>query len=648
MNPETPSAPLASAAVAGPDRRPLAMAVALALLTFAWLCLHFAPANMSPDSNGYVVQARLLATAGTTHLKPESPAQFVGIHWLETKDGVFHSRYPAGLPIIFAAAWKLGGLPAALLVNPLLATGTVLLIFLLARRMADNRSALLAAAVYATNATVQQHALDADAHIATAFFLTAGILALLRFAENLSPARGLLAGVLLGIVPTIRYPEAIAGLTVGIWLLWRIRPVTRLWPAVLGAALPVGALMAHNAGAYGAFWRTGYALTNEQTGFGWSYFSAHWLGYLQSLSGTGLGLFFAFGVAGLAGLVADQRHRATGVLLAGIAAPLVLLYMAYYFGGGDGSLRFLVPTFPLLAVAGAWMLTRATAASGVAGTAVWITVATLQLLPGGAAAAQRATRMETTLRAATEARRTLEKQAPAGSVVIVERQLGESLDATGRWRLAEENLVAAMGRPGAFGGPMGPGGRRGAGMGPAGRGGPRRAALAPDEPNPQQADKNRAQRARYDVLPPLERQAQVWEDIRAWSGGNPVYWYARSIDAVENALPEGADYETVAEIDAPVVAGPGGGGRGGPLAAGPGRGGPGAGANFPPDGGGPPFAPMGPGGPGRNLPAGRGGFGGLQGNAATQKLRLVKITFDKTNAASGATTARPPRFNNAR
>ncbi|MEY4941048.1 MAG: Dolichyl-phosphate-mannose-protein mannosyltransferase, partial [Verrucomicrobiota bacterium] len=523
------------------------MAGTLALLTLAWLGSHFAPANMSPDSNGYVVQARLLATAGTTHLKPESPAQFVGMHWLETKDGIFYSRYPAGLPILFAAAWKVGGLRAALLVNPILASGTVLLIFLLARRFADNRSALLAAAVYATNATVQQHALDADAHVATAFFLTAGILALLRFAENSSPARGLLAGVLLGIVPAIRYPEAIAGVTVGVWLLWRIRPLPRLWPALLGAALPVGALMAHNAAAYGAFWRTGYALTNEQTGFGWSYFSAHWLGYLQSLGGTGLGLFFAFGVAGLAGLVADPRQRAPGILLAGITAPLVLLYMAYYFGGGDGSLRFLVPTFPLLAVAGAWMLTRATAASGGAGNAIWIAVATLQLLPGGAAAAQRATRMETTLRAATRARHTLEKHAPDGCVVIVERQLGESLDATGRWRLAEENLVAALGRPGGFGGPLFPGARGGAGSGPGVRGGPRRAVMAPDEPNPQQADKNRAQRARYDGLPARERQARAWEDIRAWSAGRPVYWYARSIDAVENALPEGADYETVAE-----------------------------------------------------------------------------------------------------
>lgn len=623
---------------------PLASAVALALMMFAWLVVHLAPATMSPDSNGYVVQARLLATTGTTHLTTGSPAQFVGIHWLETKAGVFHSRYPAGLPILFAGAWKLGGLPAALLVNPLLASTTVFLVFLLARRFSGEGSALLAAAVFATNATVQQHAFDADAHVATAFFLTAGILALLRFAENLSPARGLLAGLLLGIVPTLRYPEAIAGIAIGAWLLWRVRPLWRVWPTLVGAAGPFGALLIHNAGAYGAFWRTGYALTNEQTGFGWSYFAAHWLGYLHSLGGAGLGVFFAFGAAGLAGLVAEARHRATGVLLAGITVPLVLLYMAYYFGTGDGNLRFLVPTFPLLAVAGAWLLSRA-ATAGDAGRAVWVTVAVLQLLPAGAASSQMAARMQATLRAAAQARTTLEKQAPAGSVVVVERQLGESLDATGQWRLVDESLVGGLGLRGGPTGAMAPGLRRtGVEAGPGRRIGQRPAGFDPDQPNPQQMDKNRAQRARYDGLAPRERQARAWADLRAWAGEKPVYWYARSLDAVENALPEDADYESVAEIDAPAMMGPGGAGRGGMAGRGPG--GPGGGRGpmmggaFPPNAGGmrPPGMNPPDGGPGMAFSNPPGGPGAQPGGfPQNQKLRLVKITFAKTAAAGTST-----------
>jgi 4-amino-4-deoxy-L-arabinose transferase-like glycosyltransferase len=274
--------------------------------------MHLAPAIMSPDANGYVVQGRLIAEEGRTSFSTTSPVQFVGMHWLETDDGVFHSRYPAGLPLIFAGAWKLGGFWALLFVNPLLASATVLLVFFLGRRLMSAPFAILAAAVVALVPVANQHALDADAHVAATFFLVAGVLALLRFEQTRAPGVGVLAGVLLGAIPSIRYPEAIIGVAIGAWLFWRVRPVWRAWPAVIGAALPIAALLLHNAAAYGAFWRTGYALTNEQTGFGLGYFSSHVLPYLQGLGGQGLALMFAFGVAGLAGLVADPRRRAEG------------------------------------------------------------------------------------------------------------------------------------------------------------------------------------------------------------------------------------------------------------------------------------------------------------------------------------------------
>jgi len=69
---------------------------------------------------------------------------------------------------------------------------------------------------------------------------------------------------------------------------------------------------------------------------------------------------FAFAAAGLAALVVDPLRRSDGVLLAGLAVPLVLLYMAYYFGagpgGGAGNHPVSISTFPFLAVAAAWLL----------------------------------------------------------------------------------------------------------------------------------------------------------------------------------------------------------------------------------------------------------------------------------------------------
>lgn len=609
---------------------------ALALAHFAWLLAHFAPAIMSPDANGYVVQARLIVEGGQTGFSPAAPVQYVGMHWLETRDGVFHSRYPAGLPLLMAAAWRIGGLPAALLVNPVLASATVLLVFFLARPFAGGPLALLAAAVVAAIPVTNQHALDADAHVAAAFFLVAGVLALRAFVARPAPGRGILAGVLLGIVPAIRYPEAVIGLAVAGWLAWRVRPAWRAWPAVAGAAIPLGVLGAHNAAAYGAFWKTGYALTNEQTGFGLEYFLRHAIPYLQALSAQGPLLFFALGAAGLATLAVHREWRAEGALFAGIVVPLVLLYMAYYFGGGlggaggpggpggpgggaamGGNLRFLVPTFPFFAVAGAWLLAALVRDFGPAGRVAVGVVATLQLLVSGVNSAQTLQRSQATLSAAARARVAAEQHVPAGSIVILDRTLAESLDAVGRWRIVEEGLIGGLGprRPGMGPRPLG-----------GGAGGPP-ADADTNRPSPLQLGKNRAQQERYAGLPPTERRARVWADIAAWAGDRPVYWFARSIEGMENALPGGADHATVLEIEAPAMGfgprpggppmglgGPGFAGRAGREAGGP------RGGGFESPQGGP------RGGPGFGPP------GGLAGEAAAEsgKLRLVKIDLGKT------------------
>jgi hypothetical protein len=328
--------------------------------------------------------------------------------------------------------------------------------------------------------------------------------------------------------------------------------------------------------------------------------------------------------------------------------PIVLVYMAYYFGGGGpggamGNLRFLIPTFPFFAVAGVWLLARLAEQLGSAGRAAALAVAAVQLLIGLVGTQQILSSAKTSLGAAARARAVADQEMPAGSVVIVERQLGESLDAVGRWKLVEENLVAGMGGPGFFpGGPGGLGGPRAA----AGRGGtfrpPGSEGESPeDEPNPMQRGKNRAQQERYAGLRPDERRARIWSDLRAWAGDKPVFWFARSLEAVDQALPEGADYHSLAEVDVPTMIGPGGGGPGGP---GVGRGGPGLPGRGPmagPGMSGPMGGPAGrgfvpPGAPGaRGGAAGFAGGPGLPGNrraagaGATAKLRVIRIEWPK-------------------
>jgi hypothetical protein len=250
---------------------------------------------------------------------------------------------------------------------------------------------------------------------------------------------------------------------------------------------------------------------------------------------------------------------------------------------------------------------------------------------------------KTALTAAARARIVAEKEIPAGSVVIVEHQLAESLDAAGRWKLVEENLVAGGGMGPGGGGLGGPGMGRG-GFSPPMGGGPGggEAGSGDEAPSPMQRGKNRVQQERYAGLRPDERRTRVWADVRAWAGDKPVFWLARSVDQVDYALPVGADFHRIAELDAPMMLGPGGGG-GGPMAGGmgggpPGRGGRGglgrgmAGGNFGPPG----MGGRGPGGdPGFGGGMGgafgpSGGRAGIAGMATGAKLRVLRLEFPKT------------------
>jgi hypothetical protein len=55
----------------------------------------------------------------------------------------------------------------------------------------------------------------------------------------------LLGGVLLGLAPAFRAPEAVMGVIVAAGLLRRVGPIRHAWPAIAGAAGPLGAQAVH-------------------------------------------------------------------------------------------------------------------------------------------------------------------------------------------------------------------------------------------------------------------------------------------------------------------------------------------------------------------------------------------------------------------
>ena len=314
----------------------------LILAHFAFLMAYFEPAVINIDAAGYFSQARLIATEGRTWFVPESELQHIGIHWLKTEGGRYYCRYPFGLSLLQAIPFWLLGPTAAMLLNPLLASLTLLGFFLLCRWWVDDTWALYATGVMAINPVIDSRALIADSHTATAFMLVWGGYLLVRWSRSRSVGLAFLLGLVWGYIPTIRYAETIYGIGIAIFLLLhdpRDRQVRMgCIAAVAGAAIPLVALLTHNLVAFGGMLQTGYSLTKEQTGFGGTYFMRGVVPYIQGLHSEGVGLFFPLGIAGITAFCMDRGNRRAGALLAGLIVPVTVLYMSFYYtpraGGG--------------------------------------------------------------------------------------------------------------------------------------------------------------------------------------------------------------------------------------------------------------------------------------------------------------------------
>jgi hypothetical protein len=111
-------------------------------------------------------------------------------------------------------------------------------------------------------------------------------------------------------------------------------------------------LLTYHCVAFGAPWRTGYALCGEATGFGWQWFKTNWTLTLARLNTEGLFLIFPIGAAGMLSLIGQSPKR--GVFLTAWALPAMLLYTAYYWapqGEGIRYARFFLSIFPALILA---------------------------------------------------------------------------------------------------------------------------------------------------------------------------------------------------------------------------------------------------------------------------------------------------------
>jgi len=618
--------------------------VALILILGAYalfLYTHFAPAISTPDSNGYWAQASLIAKTGRSWFIPEAETQYIGMHWLIAPAGQYISRYPPGLPAMVAVVYALAGYKASVLVSPIFAVLTLLGLYLLARRVVSAWWAIAGVLLLLSLPIYTQHALASESHMAVTFCLVWGTYLLLRWSDaspspavSPSPTRlsslllALCAGLLLGMIPTIRYPDAVMGLGIAIFIVWQLfrprtspRPYLDYFAIILGAAIPIAILLIRNQLLLGAFWRTGYSLTNEQTGFSWYYFKTHFFPYIRTIQGEGLGLAFALGVAGIIWMCATRPWRPLGIMLLLQSLAMVCLYMAYYWApqggpgggaGGNATMRFLLPIFPGFILAAVWMLSSATAsAPRFARLAIPLAIVSIQLLWGGNTAWATATTLhyqQDLLARVTDA---LDKTSSPGDVIIAGGQIQQNLDFVRHWKLVDLSIS----RAGTFMGRL-PMMAMGAGA---------------DTPSPMQREKMAQRQNRYEGMDNDQRDQAIADDILDWAAGHPIY-FVGTIAEMQQAtalLANKGKFQIVSRVplpDQPIIAT-----GGGPFGMG-GPGGPGGGGG--PGGMQPPGGPMGGPGPGMP-PGGPDAFGGPGAGGPGQPGGFMQRLNNRAGAGAG-------------
>ncbi|MBM4048781.1 MAG: glycosyltransferase family 39 protein, partial [Planctomycetes bacterium] len=442
--------------------------------------------------------------------KPEADCQYIGIHWLVTPSDKHFSRYPPGLPVLVGLVYRTLGYKASVLVNPMLALLSLVGFYLLVRRVLTEGWALGGVAVLAMNPIFNQHALACDSHVAVTFCLIWGLYFLLRWSEHGRVGEVFVAGLFLGAIPTIRYPDGLFGLAIAVFLLWHGRSRPRIWrhyaAVVAGAVIPIVPLLVRNHLAFGAFWQTGYALTNEQTGFAWDYFRKHFVSYVRQIHGDGLGLLFALGVVGMTWMCGVRQWRRLGALLVLLALPTLLLYMAYYWAPqamANATMRFLLPTFPCYILAGMWALSEATGqAPGGVRFAVPLVVLVLQAIWGGPNSLAETARLHYQKLVLARVTDALERQSQHGDVVVSNPQVLQHLDFVRRWRLADFSLMRDPTMMTRFTG----------------------LDQDPDAPRPLQLEKQKRRVEKYGGKSAWDRERMLAKDIHEWAGGRKVYY----------------------------------------------------------------------------------------------------------------------------
>ncbi len=381
-------------------------------LLLALACFLVYNANLRLIDAGDTYPARFLPFAilryGTLHLDPIRNLVMQGrahAFWvLPYRQGHAVSTYPVVLPVVIAPlyvpavvylqarGWQAPSVDRAArvmekLTASLIAATTVGLLYLLLRRRADARAALLVAVAVAFGTTTWVIGSQALWQHGLAELLM--VCALLLLTGACTPWRALGAGALCALLAGNRPPDVILAAALG---LYALRWAGRRAPLVLaGTVVPLALLVAYNLGVIGNL-GGGYFTFGVRAFFG----RGPWAGLAGLLVSPARGLlvyspFFLFllwrprrapgagdggGGGGGGGERGERGERElTLCLAAGITALLLLYANADWRAGASWGPRWLTDVVPALA----WMLAPVVAGLGRAGRAAFAAAAAVAI-----------------------------------------------------------------------------------------------------------------------------------------------------------------------------------------------------------------------------------------------------------------------------
>jgi hypothetical protein len=203
-------------------------------------------------------------------------------------------------------------------------------------------------------------------------------------------------------------------------------------------------------------------------------------------------------------LSARRTTRPRGVCLLLIVMPVTAVYAAYYWApdtAAQGTMRFLLPTFPLWILAALWGLREITGNMRPGPrTAIVAVLLTCQTVWGGFTAAADAGRIAYSKAALARVTASLREHAAPADVVMAHPRILQHLDFLGTWKLVDPTLA---------------------------RGGPfadRDDGEHDDAPRPMQPGKRQFQTAEYEGLRPLERERALKDDVLDYADGRQIIY----------------------------------------------------------------------------------------------------------------------------